>query len=84
MSYEGFQQKLQFPKDEGWGFCLDGIPQYASPFGWTMKVVFVMERLMDFFTEWYKILSPSFPSPEVGIFGMKLADTRLPSNGEWH
>ena len=37
-----------------------------------MKVVLVMERLMNLFTEWYKILSPSFPSPEVGIFGIKL------------
>lgn len=72
MSYEGFQQKLQFPEDEGWGFDPNGIPQYASPCGWTVKVVLVMERLMGFFTELYKILSPSLPCPEVGIFGIKL------------
>jgi hypothetical protein len=68
MSYEGFQQKLQLPEDERRGLSPDDIPQYASPYGRTMKVVFMMKRLVNLFTEWCKIFRPSLTSSEVGIF----------------
>ena len=67
-AYECFQQELQLPEDERRGLPSDSILQYASPYGRTMKVVFMMKRLVNLFTEWCEIFRPSLTSSEVGIF----------------
>ena len=60
--------RLQLPEDERQRFRPNGIHQYTSPCGWTMKVILVMEGLVDFFTERLEIFRPAFSSPEVRIF----------------
>ena len=37
-----------------------------------MKVVFMMKRLVNLFTEWYEVFRPSLTSSEVGIFRVEL------------